>query len=106
MKYESGTLIKVYVGSPTFIDGELGKIIDRDPNDGSYAVAPLEAILKEEGNIDSLLRNHVKWVKESDIEPITFTRPKKSYKSYIIGFILGAVVSTTFLYGYYTIVQN
>ena len=95
MKYESDTLIKVYEGTPTFEEGLLGKIIDRDPNDGSYAVASLEAIVKEDGDVYVLLRNHVKWVKEDDMRPITFDRPsipKKINIGSIIILLLGIVI--------------
>ena len=99
MKYEANTLVQVYKGSPTFIDGEIGKIIDRDPLGGGYAVASLEAVVKEKGDIPKLLTNHVKWVEESNLEPITFEKPKKTYGTIIGSFLAGAVIGAIGLYG-------
>ena len=105
MKYKANTLVEIYKGSPVFIDGEIGKIIDRDPLGGGYAVAPLEAVIREDGDIGKLLNNHVKWADESDLKPITFNKPKKSYKEIILSFLLGVSFATSFLYFWFILVK-
>lgn len=86
MKYKQGDLIIIYKGSPTFGDGILGQVIDRDPMDKSYAVASLESVFKEKGDVPKLLEYHVKWVAEDNINLINFDKPKKDYRNVIIGF--------------------
>jgi len=73
-----GDLVLVYEGTETFIDGALAKILDRDPDDGSYIVAPLDAIITTNGDVSKLLKHHAKWVKEENFKKILFSREKNS----------------------------
>ena len=95
MKYKTDTLVQVYKGTPTLIDGEIGKIVDRDPLGGGYAFASLEDIYEHKHDI----LNHVKWVDEPNLGPITFEQPKKSYGAIIGAFLLGAAIGAIGLYG-------
>lgn len=76
MKYNTGDFVLVYKDTPTFKEGCLAQVIDRDPNDNSYAVADLRAVGLERGDIPSILNNHVKWVKEEHLTSINFNKPK------------------------------
>lgn len=96
MKYKTDTLVQVFKGSPTFIDGEIGKIIDRDPLGGGYAFASLEDIYE---NGDDIL-SHVKWVEEENLAPITFDKPRKSYKQAIVGLLTGLLLGAGVIYAY------
>jgi hypothetical protein len=73
----------VYKETPTFEGGELVKVLDRDPNDGSLAVATLEDVYRRDGDIIKLLQNSAKWVKPEHIQKLTFERERK-YNHYIM----------------------
>lgn len=70
------TIIIIYENTPTFENGAIAKIVDRDPHDESYAVAELSDIYKENGDITKILERHVKWVKVHDFYPVYFERKK------------------------------
>ena len=76
MKHNVDDFVLIYSDTPTFKDGALGKIIDRDTHDKSYLVAPLEDVLKCEGDTVKLLE-YGKWVEDSNFKVITFDRPNK-----------------------------
>ena len=84
MKYKVEDLLVVYKDTPTFKDGAIVKVIERDPNDGSYSVASLESIFETKGDKIKLTCYHCKWVKEQDVYPITFNR-RKGLISYLKG---------------------
>ena len=99
MKYKPSDLVKIYKDTPTFIDGQICVILDKDPNDGSLSVAPLEVTAMEEYDTMRLLQNHSKWVETDRIEKITFDKPKKSLKlvnALLFGVLVGLAVG---LYG-------
>jgi hypothetical protein len=77
MKYKQGDVCIVYKDTPTYSDGGVVQVIDRDPNDGSYSVAHLQEVGKCDMDIIRILQHHAKWVKEEDLQLIDFTRPMK-----------------------------
>lgn len=90
MKYKPSDLVKVFKNTPTFIDGQICVVLDRDPEDDSLSVAPLEVTALEEYDTIRLLKNHAKWVKKEDVEKISFNRSKYKLKA-PAAFFLGAL---------------
>jgi len=75
MKYNIDDTLVVYDDAPTFIGGAIVKVIERDPNDGSYSVASLEDVYDVQGDTTKLIERSSKWVKEHDVYPISYKRP-------------------------------
>lgn len=68
----------VYADTPTFIDGALIKVVDRDAFNGDLYVATLDNVYKHKGEVMELL-NGAKTVKPEFIHFFDFKKPKKSY---------------------------
>jgi hypothetical protein len=77
MKFKQGDVCIVYTDTPTYTDGGVVQVIDRDPNDGSYVVAHLQEVGKCDMDVIRILQYHAKWVKEDDLQLIDLTRPLK-----------------------------
>lgn len=86
-KFSVEDVVLVYKDTPTFKDGTVGQIIDRDPHDDSYAVADLRDIGKADRDISTILNRHVKWVKPENMVALTFDRPKASLLTRILKFL-------------------
>lgn len=83
-------VVLVYKDTPTFEDGMIGQIIDKDPNDGSYLVADLRDIGKADRDIGVILERYGKWVKPEHMCKLEFEKQSSfSVLPYIIGSILG-----------------
>lgn len=90
--------IRIYKKTPTFIDGDVAKIIDKDPKDNSYLAIPAESLRNVK--IDVHLYDHAKWVSPDNFELINFDRPYKPYMKYVVGagmLLLGFIIG---LYGF------
>jgi len=74
LKYEVSTPIVIYKETPTFIDGGVGVIIERDPFTTSYGVVLLEAYYQYEGDLQKLMRREMKWVSQDNLYPIDFEK--------------------------------
>ena len=77
-KFEIEDVVLIYKGAPTFVDGMVGQIIDRDPHDDSYAVADLRDIGKANRDIGVILNNYTKWVSPDYMVKLSFDPPKLS----------------------------
>lgn len=73
-KLNIGQCVLVYKGTPTYENGAVCVILDRDPNDNSYAVATLEEVGLCEGSNKKLLQRFAKWVDRSNLDVISFER--------------------------------
>lgn len=78
LKYEVNTPIIIYKETPTFIDGGIGLIIERDPFTTSYGVVLLGAYYAYDADLEKLMRREMKWVAQDNLIPITFDKPKPS----------------------------
>jgi hypothetical protein len=85
MKYKADDFVVVYKGTPTYEDGALGKVVDLDRQDKSYLIGSLETILRTNGDLERVMES-AKWVKETNLERITF---KPSLFKRIYRYILG-----------------
>jgi hypothetical protein len=85
-------VVIVYKDTPTFKDGAVAQIIDKDPNDGSYAVADLRDVGKADRDIQKLLTRYVKWVDPTNMSKIEFKKVEVTNKK---PFILTLIVITT-----------
>ena len=74
-QFKTEDVVLVYEGTPTFEDGMVGQIIDRDPNDDYYAVADLRDIGKADRDIGVILERHVKWIHPENMVKLEFDRP-------------------------------
>lgn len=100
--FKLGDLVLIYEGTETFVDGALAKILDRDPEDNSFIVAPLEAIFAENGDVSKLLKEHAKWVKTDNMKKLKFSKDTKVNLEklvQVVGLILASGV-IGFLVGY------
>lgn len=86
-------VVLVYKDTPTFKDGAICQVIDRDPNDNSYAVADLRDIGKADRDIAVILKNHVKWVDPSNMVKLEFDKPEDE-SHFFIDYILPALIGT------------
>lgn len=77
MKYKPQDILVVYKGTPTFQFGALVQVIDYDPHDNSFLVAPLQDVYKYDGDIIKLMENSSKWIKQENAELVSFNRPSK-----------------------------
>jgi hypothetical protein len=84
-KFNVEDVVLVYKDTPTFKDGTVGQIIDRDPHDNSYAVADLRDIGKADRDIGTILNRHAKWVKPENMTKLNFEKPKKNWFFRILG---------------------
>ena len=107
-KYEPGETVVVYK-SPSFIDGEVGTIVDVDKwsdKRTTYFICPLKDLgalereaYKEGGDsmVDmNKMLNLSRWVKEDNLKRITFDKPtwkQKHFKSilFLLGYVLLAL---------------
>lgn len=69
-------VVLVYKDTPTFEDGAICQVIDRDPNDNSYAIADLRDIGKADRDISVILNRYVKWVSPENMIKLEFDKPK------------------------------
>ncbi len=81
--YKTQDVVLVYKGTPTFEDGMVGQVIDKDPNDGSYLVADLRDIGKADRDIGIILERYGKWVKPEHMRKLEFE--KESFWSRLKG---------------------
>ena len=79
-EFEIEDVVLIYENTPTFEEGAICQVIDRDPNDNSYAVADMRDIGKADRDIDVILRRHVKWVSPTDMIRLTFNRPESLWQ--------------------------
>lgn len=96
MKYKVDDTLVVYNDAPTFVDGAIVKVIERDTIDGSYSVARLEDIYDAGGDITKLMERSCKWVKEEDVYPVIYKRP--TGLGYRISRVLRRLFSKDFRY--------
>lgn len=95
-------VVLVYKGTPTFEDGMVGQIIDKDPNDGSYLVADLRDIGKADRDIGVILERYGKWVKPEHMEKLDFEGKSFSVLPYLISSIIGgSIVAVSFYLGFF-----
>jgi hypothetical protein len=95
-------IVIVYTGTPTFIDGSVGQIIDRDPNDNSYLVADLRHVGKANMDIGVIMKHYGKWVKPENMKKISLDKPKVfiPYYTIMLGFgIISGLVALGVYYG-------
>ena len=74
LHYKVGTPIVIYKETPTFVDGGVGIIIERDPFTISYGVVLLEAYYAYEGDVQKLMKRELKWVDQGNLYPINFDK--------------------------------
>jgi hypothetical protein len=86
-KFNVEDVVLIYKDTPTFLDGAVAQIIDRDPNDGSYAVADLRDIGKADRDINIILNRYSKWVSPEHMVKLTFDLPKPSLTTRILRFL-------------------
>ena len=98
IKFEVEDVVLVYKDTPTFKDGTIAQVIDRDPEDNSYAVADLRDIGKANKDLGIILTHYVKWVKPENMYKLSFDRPETSSRA--IGFVIGIVLGL-FILGMY-----
>ena len=96
MKYKVEDTLIVYNDAPTYIDGDLVKVIERDTIDGSYYVASLADIYDVQGDVSKLMERSCKWVKEEDTALVSYKRPTSL--SYRISRIIRRLFSKDFRY--------
>lgn len=77
-------VVLIYKNTPTFTDGTIAQVIDRDPNDNSYAVADLRDIGKADKDIGIILNRYAKWVKPDDMVKLSFDKPKPESKFKVV----------------------
>ncbi len=94
-KFNVEDVVLVYKNTPTFKDGAICQVIDRDPNDDSYSVADLRDIGKADRDIGIILNRYAKWVKPENMKKLYF-EPKKNYTRYLIGLL---AIETFLLFG-------
>ena len=82
MKFQVEDVVLVYKKTPTFEEGAVCQIIDKDPNDNSYAVADLRDIGKADRDIDTILRRYVKWVNPENMSRLTFDKPENIFRRF------------------------
>lgn len=88
-------VVLVYKDTPTFKDGTIAQVIDRDPHDNSYAVADLRDVGRADRDISIILERYVKWVDPKNMKLLTFDRPKQSnFKKNLLlgGLMVGSLV--------------
>lgn len=91
-------IVLVYTDTPTFEDGTVAQIIDRDPNDDSYSIVELKDIAKAKGNVIKLY-DMAKWVKPENMTKLSFVKPDKfSVLGFCIGITLGSTIGIGLLY--------
>jgi hypothetical protein len=102
-EYKVDDLVLIYEGTPTYEDGTLGKVIDRDISgdwdpEPSYFVATLEEVYSAEGDIGKLM-GQAKWVSQENITKVVFEKPEErgtfleSYSFHLIW--LGGILTFT-----------
>jgi hypothetical protein len=98
MKYKAGDIVIVHKKTPTFHEGAVCRVIDRDPlkaSGGGYAVCPLEDYGKYKHDMGRVYDN-VKWVAEENMTKIVYekasTQMIKSIACIAGIFLVGAVV--------------
>ena len=74
LEYTINTPVVIYTDTPTFIDGGIGIIIERDPFTLSYGVVLLEDYYVCNGDIMVLLKRHLKWIDPENLEPISLDK--------------------------------
>lgn len=82
------TLVKVYLNTPTFEEGEVGVILDYDSINKDYAIAPLRSFDKHKGDMFTMLEKEGKWVNKKNFEVMDFKRQKSKYLDYLIPFFM------------------
>lgn len=82
MKYKVEQVMLVYDDTPTFEGGAVVQIIDFDSHHGSYLVSTLQDVGKKDRDIQRLLDTG-KWVKETDVVPLYFNRPKSLWQKFL-----------------------
>ena len=95
MKFNVEDVVLIYKDTPTFKDGTVGQIIDRDPNDDSYAVADLRDIGKADRDISIILNRYVKWVKPEHMVKLSFDKPEPQTDLklwLVVGFVTACVL--------------
>lgn len=85
-KFNVEDVVVIYKDTPTFNEGTVAQIIDRDPNDNSYAVADLRDVGKADRDIGIILNRYVKWVKPENMQKLNFNKPKFDYLR--LGFLI------------------
>lgn len=78
-EYKVADIVLIYRGTPTFEEGNVGQIIDRDPDNNDYLVAPLRDIGKVDGDINKILQRYGKWVKPENMTKLEFDKPKLAW---------------------------
>lgn len=93
-------VVLVYKDTPTFEDGAVCQIIDRDPNDDSYAVADLRDIGKANKDIGVILNRYAKWVKPENMVKLEFEKVEERhfFIDYILPVLIGILVGFTMPY--------
>lgn len=85
-------VVLVYKDTPTFKDGTIAQIIDRDGNEpNEYLVADLRDIGKANRDINVILNRYGKWVKSENMHKLYFDKPKESK------FIKRSIITTIIL---------
>lgn len=91
-------VVLVYKETPTFEEGAICQVIDRDPNDNSYAVADLRDIGKADRDISIILNRYAKWVNPENMVKLEFDKPEDEghfFIDYILPALIGAIMGTT-----------
>jgi hypothetical protein len=101
--FEVEDVVIIYENTPTFEGGTIAQIIDKDPNDNSYAVADLRDIGKADRDINVILQRYVKWVDSQNMDKIDFKKPEyKSKLPYIVTLVFCMSVAFALtLYNYF-----
>ena len=108
-EYKVDDLVLIYEGTPTYEDGTLAKVIDRDISgewdpDPSYFVVTLEEVYSSGGDILELM-GQAKWVSSENLTGVDFEKPEVEESSFLnkysihligilaftLGFILGKI---------------
>lgn len=107
LQYNKDDLVIVYKGHQSFIDGDVCKILDKDPINGHYLVTTLESIGKaKRANPHhyemELYRNDSHWINNKDCKKINLVKPTlfEQYETYIIGFLATFGFSVGVILGY------
>ncbi len=98
-KFKTEDVVLVYKNTPTFEEGTVAQIIDKDVNEDEYLVADLRDVGKADRDIGALLQYHAKWVKAENMRVVKFSKPAKYEYTLMLlfCFILGNLINHVLL---------
>lgn len=97
--FDLDDIVLVYEDTPTFEKGAICQIIDRDPNDGSFAVADIRDMAVAQYNLTKILNRYSKWVKPEHMIKLEFKKPKSNKLVSILPYLLCAAASSLIVVG-------